>query len=89
MSQKRLQTLKTIYQQSKKKSVQFIGSGEEQDAQKKYVEEFRTNIGDKSIRIVINVGSNNNGGGGAKESMESSPHKMVALNGRNIDLHAP
>lgn len=53
------------------------------------MEEFRTNIGDKSIRIVINVGSNNNAGGGAKESMESSPHKMVALNGRNIDLHAP
>jgi hypothetical protein len=53
------------------------------------VEEFRTNIGDKSIRIVINVDSNNNGGGGAKESMENSPHKMVALNGRNIDLHAP
>jgi len=52
------------------------------------VEEFRTNIGDKSIRIVINVGSNNNGGN-AKESIESSPHKMVALNGRNIDLHAP
>lgn len=57
---------------------------------KKYVEEFRTNIGDKSIRIVINVGSSGNGTGGtAKESMESSTNKMTALNGRTLDLHAP
>lgn len=70
--------------------MQFIANGGDeidQQAHKKYVEEFRTNIGDKSIRIVINVGSSANAGG-AKESMESSA-KMTALNVRSLDLHAP
>ena len=52
------------------------------------MEEFRTNIGDKSIRIVINVGSSGHtGAAAAKESMESST-KMAALNGRTLDLQA-
>ncbi len=65
--------------------MQFISAGgEEEQAHKKYVEEFRTNIGDKSIRIVINVGSNN---GGARKGSRESSSKRAPLNARSIDLH--
>ncbi len=49
------------------------------------MEEFRTNIGDKSIRIVINVGK-----GGGKKSRDGSTKKMNVANGvRNAETHAP
>ena len=43
------------------------------------VEEFRTNIGDKSIRIVINVGA-------SSQNRDNSREPQASVKPRNLEL---